>query len=198
MPPLAGLGRRATSFQAREPQQVTASGSDSGNGRVDRDAGLTAAAQARAPTEDFSSSLRELQDAVRSACAQHLEWEERVAAGIREALVFAGANPAKAHVLTIAARRPSAPEAEREEVVISHFTEVLGKGAPAKGCASISTDEGPVEAIATVVRGHLLAGTANRLPALAPDLVYLTLVPYVGLAAAGRWAELEETSLRYI
>jgi hypothetical protein len=40
-----------------------------------------------------------------------------------------------------------------------------------------------------VVRGHLLSGTADQLPSLAPELVYLALMPYTGLAEARRWTE---------
>jgi hypothetical protein len=52
----------------------------------------------------------------------------------------------------------------------------------------ISSAEGIVETGAIMIRGHLLAGSAESLPALGPELVYLTLMPYLGLAGAKQWA----------
>jgi hypothetical protein len=44
-----------------------------------------------------------------------------------------------------------------------------------------------------VVRGHLLAGTEDQLPEVAPDLVYLALLPYLGLEGTKRWVESAES-----
>jgi hypothetical protein len=150
---------------------------------------MSAGARARAPTEDFSSSFEALKGAVRSACARQLEWEAKVVVGVRAALEFAAANPGCAHALTIAARRESPPGGHREEEVISYFAALLGEDAPPQWPAPAASEEGLVESIAIVVRGHLLAETTDQLPARAPDLVYLTLMPYIGLAGARRWAE---------
>jgi hypothetical protein len=169
---------------------VASSGNEGADGRRDQDPGLSDAARARAPTEDFSTSLAELQEAVRTACSRHFEWEAKVVAGIRAVLGFAAAKPAKAHALTIAARRRSTAGGGREHEVIAYFAELLGEGAPARdGDSASPTEEILVEAIATVIRGHLLSERYERLPRLAPDLVYLTLVPYVGIAGARHWAE---------
>ena len=45
-----------------------------------------------------------------------------------------------------------------------------------------------MESIATIIRGHLQLGTADELPGIAPDLVYITLMPYLGISEARRWA----------
>jgi hypothetical protein len=143
----------------------------------------------RPPTADFLASFVALQGAVSRACARHDEWQAKVAAGVRAALEFAAADPAGAHALTIDARRQRLEEGDREQEVVGYFASLLADVAPAEKRFPISTDEGAVEAIAMVARGHLLAGTAERLPELAPELIYLALMPYTGLSEARNWTE---------
>ena len=65
--------------------------------------------------------------------------------------------------------------------MLAYFAERLGAVAPTAARKPISTDESIVESIAVFIRGHLLGGTEAELPATAPDLVYLALMPYLGL-----------------
>jgi hypothetical protein len=141
----------------------------------------------RADGEDFTASLLQLQDAVRAACTSQPEWQGRVVAGIKAALEFAATEPAKAEALTVRARRPGPGDRDREREVIGFFAGLLDAVAPDEKLFPVSTDEAIVESIAAIVRGHLRGGTAEELPDAAPDLVYLTLMPYLGLAETQRW-----------
>jgi hypothetical protein len=141
-----------------------------------------AAAAAPASAKEFSASFEQLRKEVRKACARHTRWETRVSAGIQAALEFAAANPRKARVLTVEGR------GDRQDEVIEHFTEMLEDVTPTDRFP-ISTDRAIVGSIATMVRSHLLTDSAGRLPRLAPDLVYLALMPYLGLVGARRGAE---------
>jgi hypothetical protein len=143
----------------------------------------------RPPTAEFLPSFVALQRAVREACDRQSEWEAKVTAGVRAALEFAAGDPAGAHALTIDARRQSLERGDREQEVIRYFAGLLAEVAPAEKRFPVSTDEGTVEAIAMVVRGHLLAATESDLPRLVQELVYLALMPYTGLAGARRWTE---------
>lgn len=143
----------------------------------------------RQPTADFLSSFVALQGVVSSACSVEEEWQEKVAAGIRAALEFVAADPPAAHALTIDARRQHLPEGDREQEVIAYFARLLTGVAPTEKRFPITTDEGTIEAIALVARGHLIAGTVDELPSLTPEFVYLALMPYTGLAEARRWTE---------
>jgi hypothetical protein len=149
----------------------------------------SAAARVRAEGEDFTASFIKLQDAVRDACTAETQWEARIVAGIKAALAFVAAEPGKAKALTLKARLPGPGERDNEREVIAYFAGLLHEVAPAEKRFPVSTDEGIVEAVATVIRGHLLGGTADQLPAIAPDLVYLALMPYLGLAATRRWVD---------
>jgi hypothetical protein len=169
---------------------LTASGANGGgDGRGLGPSSVSAAARVRATGEDFSASFLELQDQVRKTCRRQVKWEAKVVAGIHAALDFAASNPGKAIALTVHARRPAFGDRNPEQVVIAYFVGLLAEVAPAEKRLPISTDESIIESIATIVRGHLLAGTADQLPEVAPDAIYLALLPYLGLEGTRRWAE---------
>jgi hypothetical protein len=169
-------------------EAVTLSGANGGR-QEGAPSGVSAAALVRDTGEDFSASFLDLQDVVRRSCRRQTKWEAKVVAGLQATLEFAAAYPGKARALTIDARRPAFGDRNPEQVVIAYVAAQIGKVAPAGRRMPISTDESIVEAIAAIVRGHLLAGTAELLPATAPDLVYLSLMPYLGLEETNRWAQ---------
>jgi hypothetical protein len=137
---------------------------------------------------EFLPSFAALQDAVRKACARQTAWEAKVVAGIRASLEFAAADVDAASALTINARERASDQLDPEHEVIAYFARLLGEATPAQMLFPICDEVSLVESIAVVVRAHLQAGTADRLPGLAPDLAYLSLMPYVGLDSAGQWA----------
>jgi hypothetical protein len=149
---------------------------------------ISAAASVRAAGEDFSASFSELRELVGKACAGQSEWEARIVAGIKAVVEFAVENPAKARAVTVEARRADAGSGVPEQSVLEYFTERLADAAPAEKRLPISADRSIVEAIAVIVRGHLLAGTSDQLPESVPDFVYLALRPYLGLAETRAWA----------
>lgn len=149
----------------------------------------TVAPEWRVPKAGFSPSLRALQEAVRKACAGQSEWEAKIAAGIRATLDFAAVEPAAVHALTIDAQRQASTFGDRQQEVIAYFAGLLAEVAPSGARHQTSSDESIVESIALIIRGHLLSGEADQLPLLAPDLVYLILMPYAGIAAAKHWAD---------
>jgi hypothetical protein len=145
---------------------------------------------------EFLPSFAALQEAVRKACAGHADWEARVVAGIHASLEFAAADADAAGALTINARERASQEIDPEQEVITYFADLLTEVTPPQMLVPICDEESLIESIAVVVRAHLQARTAEQLPALAPDLAYLTLMPYVGLAGARRWAEHEAFTVR--
>jgi hypothetical protein len=173
--------------QAIERRSVKANLSTGDDDRKRRPTSVIATRRSEGP--DFIASFLEIQRLVHEACKRESRWEAKIVAGIGAALEFAAREPAKARALTLSARRPAFGERYPEQVVISYFAGELGAVAPRARRVPISTDEGIVEAIALLVRGHLLDGAQDRLPAAAPDLVYLALLPYLGFAETTDWAE---------
>jgi hypothetical protein len=172
---------------------VTLSGSNGGGKRGQEPSGVSAAARVRASGEDFSASFHELQQAVVDSCRRQVKWEAKVVAGIDATLDFAATSPAKAIALTVSARRPAFGDRNPEQVVLGHFVGLLNDVTPAERPLPVSTDKSIVESIAAMIRGHLLAGTEDQLPEVAPDLVYLALLPYLGLEGTKRWVESVES-----
>jgi hypothetical protein len=142
----------------------------------------------RAQGEGFSTSFDRLQREVEGACGRQTGWEARVVAGVRAALEFAAAHPAETRALTIEARGADSLVDHQDEV-IAYFTALLGAVAPAEKLFPITTDRAMISSIAMIIRSHLVNGSAKDLPELTSDLVYLILMPYVGLAGARREAE---------
>lgn len=150
--------------------------------------GETAAAAARRGKARFLPSFAALKDHVAEACAGEESWEAQVVAAIRAVLEFAAADPQGAHALTVDARRHTAGEVDLEHEAIGYFAGLLRQVVKVERPFAISTEEALIESIATLIRGHLQLGTPDELPGLAPDLVYITLMPYLGIAEARRWA----------
>ena len=152
----------------------------SNGGRTSRREAAPAPIGRRAQGEDFSASFDRLKSLVESACAGEAGWEAMVTAGIRAALEFAAANPGEARALTIEARVAGAA-GDRQDEVITYFTDLLTAAAPAEKLFPIAANRAMVASIAMVVRSHLVIGSAKQLPGLAPDLANLALMPYTGV-----------------
>ena len=168
---------------------MTAGGASDGDGRGRRRAPVSAAAQVRGEGENFARCFAELKGLVGEACDRQSEWEAKVVAGIQAMVAFAAASPAKGLALTVEARRPGSGGGAPADEVIAYFAERLSAVAPRTNRAPISTDESVVEAIAVIVRGNLIADTAEQLLEASPDLVYLALLPYLGLPEARGWSQ---------
>jgi hypothetical protein len=156
--------------------------------RKRRDYGVTVEEIARRGTAEFGPSFAALKVAVGRACAPEAEWEARVVAGIRSVIGFALDDLAAARALTVCAGALSSDENDLEGDLLAYFEERLKEVAPGEMLFPISSAAGIVETAAILIRGHLLAGTPEKLPALGPELVYLTLMPYLGLGGAKKWA----------
>lgn len=137
---------------------------------------------------EFPVALAGLESAVLDACAEESEWPAQIAAAVYAGVNFAIANPVVARALTIDA----AVEADcmaRYERVIGRLVGFIKIKAPADDRLPASTDEALVAGIVGLVGDHLRIGRVDRLAELRPELVLLTLLPYLGFAEAKRWAD---------
>jgi hypothetical protein len=128
-----------------------------------------------------------LETAVLDACAREEEWPAQIAAGIYAGVDFAIANPSVARELSLDA----AVEADSLKVyerAIGRFVGFIRVKAPVGARLPGSTDEALVGGIIGLVGDHIRTGRVDRLAELRPELVLLTLLPYLGFAEAQRWA----------
>jgi hypothetical protein len=135
----------------------------------------------------FPLALAGLETVVLDACAIEAEWPAQVAAAIYAGVDFAIDNPTVARELTIDA----AAEADcmrRYERVIGRLAGFIQIKAPRDARLPGSTDEALMAGIVGLVGDHIRIGRLERLAELRPELVLLTLLPYLGFAEAQGWA----------
>jgi hypothetical protein len=136
---------------------------------------------------EFPIAMAGLETAVLDACAVEAEWPAQVAAGIYAGVDFAIENPTVARVLTLDA----AAEADcmrRYERVIGRLAGFIQVKAPRDSRLPGSTDEALMAGIVGLVGDHIRIGRLDRLAELRPELVLLTLLPYLGFSEAQRWS----------
>jgi hypothetical protein len=134
---------------------------------------------------EFPTALAGLETAVLDACDSEKEWPAQIAAGVYAGVDFAIANPAVTRALTI--------EAESEAERVKRYERVIGRlvgfiQVEAGTRLPASTDEALVAGIVGLVGDHIRVGRVDRLADLRPELVLLTLLPYLGFSEAQRWA----------
>jgi hypothetical protein len=135
----------------------------------------------------FPLALAELEAAMFDACAGEEEWPAQIAAGICAGVDHAIAHPEVAETLASEAPR-GADTLRRYELVIGRLAAFLREKAPVANRLPGSTDEALVAGMVGLVGDHLRIGRLDRLEELRPELVLLTLLPYLGFAEAQRWA----------
>lgn len=135
----------------------------------------------------YPHALAQLDTAVLEACAHEEEWPAAVAAAVYAAIDFATAHPEIVQALAL----DSAPAVDglwQYEALIARLVGYLRVKAPVSQRLPGSTDEALVAAVVGLVGDHLRVGRLDRLTELRPDLVLLTLLPYLGFDEAQRWA----------
>ena len=136
----------------------------------------------------FPLALANLEAAVLDACAREDEWPAQVAAGIYAGVDYAIANPEVAE--TLASEDATGSNIlRRYESVIARLAGLLRVKAPADERLPGATDEALVAGVVGLVGDHLRIGRLDRLEELRPELVLLTLLPYLGFTDAKKWAD---------
>jgi len=138
-------------------------------------------------------ALADLEAAPLGACAGEDQWPARVAAGIYAGVDYAMAHPEIVKTL-VSDHSPGVETLSRYESLIARLAGFLQAGAPRGKRLPVSTDEALVAGLVGLVGDHLRIGRSDRLAELRPDLVLLTLLPYLGFSEARRWANRVEGS----
>lgn len=121
------------------------------------------------------------------ACKAQPSWPLKVKVGIGLTLDLVAAFPARARFLMLDSLT-SDPELSRQGVEArDRLAALLGSGrssSPYGAALPGITEQALVGGLASVILARLVSGEAEHLPALAPELVELTLVPYLGAEEA--------------
>jgi AcrR family transcriptional regulator len=126
------------------------------------------------------------------ACAAVPEWPTKIVVAIATATVFAVRTPEQARLLVLDALAPDPVLVERALSSNDFLVGLLRNGreqCPQAASMPELTERALIGATTAVIGQRLLCDQTDQLPALAPQLVQLILIPYVGHEEAARVAK---------
>jgi hypothetical protein len=135
----------------------------------------------------FPLALANLETAMLQACSGEEEWPAQVAAAICAGVDYAIAHPEVMDALDLEVGSAGGG-LRRYESIVGRLTGFLRAGAPREDRLPGATDEALVAGMVGLVGDHLRIGRTDRLKELRPELVLLTLLPYLGFSEAQGWA----------
>ena len=113
------------------------------------------------------------------------EWPQAVRAGIATTLRFLTADPTFARLCTVEALVAGQAAVERYDSAVESFVPYFQSGREGRSPEVLSrlspaTEEALVGGVMSLISRRIVAGKANQLEGLLPDLVEFTLMPYLG------------------
>lgn len=137
----------------------------------------------------YEAAFEALVPPVAAAFEAGRRWPDRVRAGLATLLDLLAADPARARLalVEVAAAGPTAQE--RRRAAIQTLTPLLDQGREFVASGRelpANTARMAAGTIIGLISIELLAGRAERLPELLPDVLFGTLVVYMGPNEAGR------------
>jgi AcrR family transcriptional regulator len=126
------------------------------------------------------------------ACAGQVEWSAKVAAAVSAAIGFAVRAPEEARLLLLEELAADPILAERALASNEFLVGLLRNGREqCRSAASLPelTERALISATTSVIGRRLIYDQADTLPKLAPELIQLILIPYLGNEEATRIAK---------
>lgn len=119
-------------------------------------------------------------------------WPERIASGLEIFLEMVEAEPARARLCIVASQAAGTAALERYQAMLESVAPKLRQGREFNPRASRLPDGLEVAlagGLAWLVHLRLVSGQVEGIKALLPEMLQVTLTPYLGEAEAGRAAE---------
>ncbi len=120
------------------------------------------------------------------------DWPERAAAGLTALLETFAEEPALARLSLVDIGRAGPAAQRRYRAAIQRLTSLFDEGrdfAPGGRNLPANTSRMAIGGVTGLISDELLAGRAEQLPELLSDVLFATLVPYIGPDAAAREVE---------
>jgi AcrR family transcriptional regulator len=133
-----------------------------------------------------------IRDSMQTAAAAFEEWPQQVRAALATMLRFLAGEPELARVCMIEPIAAGGEIAAKHRESMQGFVEILKAGRPqhsGERPLPEATEATLVGGIVSLIVREINAGRSDRLEALLPDLVELTLAPYLGGEKAARLAQ---------
>jgi len=142
----------------------------------------------------YDAVMAELRERVSEAFEESEEWPQAIRAGIDAMLEFLAANPNLARLCMVEALVAGPAVVERYDAAIQSFVPYFQKGREGRppevlSRLSATTEEALVGGMVSLISRRIIAGKAEQLEDLLPDLVEFTLTPYLGSAEASKIAK---------
>lgn len=139
----------------------------------------------------YDSAIVRIREQVSTACeaAPAEEWSRRVRDGIGALLDLFSREPALASIALVEGLRAGRGVYDRYQTAVESFVVLLRRGAPRPrggGDVPEATDEAVVGGIASLLGRRILAGEADSLSELFPEILEFTLAAYLGAEEARR------------
>jgi AcrR family transcriptional regulator len=139
----------------------------------------------------YDAAIERIRDQLISTCKETNgeEWPQRVRGAIKALLELFEAEPALASIALVEGLRAGRGVYDRYQVAVESFVVLMREGAPLtlEGTpAPEATDEAVVGGIASMLGRRVLAGEAERLSELFPEILEFALASYLGAEEARR------------
>ncbi len=139
----------------------------------------------------YEAAVEKVRERVTGACAAVAggPWAIRVREGIVALVMLFTADPALATITLVEGLRAGPSMYDRYQAAVDSFVPLLRDGAPAAPDGArvpAARDEAVVGGIASLLGRRVLAGEAERLDELLPDVLEFVLAPYLGASEARR------------
>jgi AcrR family transcriptional regulator len=141
----------------------------------------------------YDTVMEELRGRVSNAFEGEEDWPHAVKAGISAMLEFLAAEPHLARLCMVEALVAGPVVVERYDAAIQSFVPYFKQGRDGRAPEvlarlSPTTEEALVGGMVSLISRRIIAGKAEELEELLPDLVEFTLTPYLGSADAAKIA----------
>jgi AcrR family transcriptional regulator len=142
----------------------------------------------------YDTVMEELVERVSTAFDAEDDWPHAVKAGIGAMLEFLAAEPHLARLCMVEALVAGPVVVERYDAAIQSFVPYFQtgrEGRPPEVLSRLSptTEEALVGGMVSLISRRIIAGKAEQLEELLPDLVEFTLTPYLGSEEASKLAQ---------
>lgn len=139
----------------------------------------------------YDAAIERIRKQVLDACGKHEggEWSPRIQGGIASLLTLLASDPPLASISLVEGLRAGRGVYDRYQTAVESFVPYLREGAPRAPDGEAvpeATDEAVVGGIASLLGRRVLAGEAERLDELLPDVLEFALTPYLGVTEARR------------
>jgi AcrR family transcriptional regulator len=139
----------------------------------------------------YDAAIERIRAQAVAACeeAEDAEWARRVRGALEALLGLLTAEPALASIALVEGLRAGRDVYDRYQAAVESFVALLREGAPPAlvgGKAPEATDEAVVGGIASLLGRRVLAGEADRLRELFPEILEFVVAAYLGEEEARR------------